>query len=332
MNRARPSTLSAEELQRRLAAASLPLPAPRMPAVGLRTRLQTSPMTRGLLPARLALRRAQARGQAIWDSGTEVQEDAEQAIRTIVGETKYSLSVFEMARLFVVEREIGQALFWRPWHPPALDHGSEHRLRSALANRRGVFLSTCHYGPFFSTSTAVVAIGGKPPCAIGGQWFFEDPTPDLWGRRLARWRRGLHPYGIRVTPARGAYQVLRALLQRGETIINYFDMPGKHETSFLGKPTMLADGTARLACEAEALVVPMHARRVGMRIWVDIGDTLDPRDFADVAELHAAIAAAHTERILRAPWALEDPRRPGAWETGATASAWALPPRGQVST
>jgi hypothetical protein len=44
-------------------------------------------------------------------------------------------------------------------------------------------------------------------------------------------------------------------------------------------------------------------------------------------ELHEEIAAIHERWILEAPEALEDPRRAGAWEEGATATEWVRPGR-----
>jgi Coenzyme PQQ synthesis protein D (PqqD) len=87
----------------------------------------------------------------------------------------------------------------------------------------------------------------------------------------------------------------------------HFDMPGRRATHFLGRSTMLADGSAQLAVGADALVVPVRARRAGHRIWVDAAAPLDPRQFADADELHDALAAHHERWILENPAAMEHP-------------------------
>ena len=101
-------------------------------------------------------------------------------------------------------------------------------------------------------------------------------------------------------------------------------MPGPCETHFLGKPAMLANGTAHLALMADALIVPMRARRVDHHAWADVDTTLDPRDFAGPDELHNALAVVHERWILENPAALQDPREIG-WEAGATPQAWVAP-------
>ncbi len=106
----------------------------------------------------------------------------------------------------------------------------------------------------------------------------------------------------------------------------FFDMPGPRETRFLGKPVMLADGSAQLAVRTDALVLPLRARRAGIHVWVDVGAPLDPRGFAGPEELHDALAAAHERWILKRPEAMEDPSSTG-WEHGATPHAWTAPGR-----
>jgi hypothetical protein len=87
---------------------------------------------------------------------------------------------------------------------------------------------------------------------------------------------------------------------------------------------MLAEGSAELAVRADALVLPLRARRAGHRVWVDTGEVLDPREFAGAEDLHVALAKLHEAWILENPSAMEDPRTIG-WEHGASAEAWVQP-------
>jgi len=150
---------------------------------------------------------------------------------------------------------------------------------------------------------------------------FETPTPDLWGRRLARWRRGSYSRLIRSS---GSFPVLKALLERSELIVVFFDLPGQRMTHFLGKPAMLADGTARLAVETDSVILPVRTRRAGHRPCVDFGASLDPRSFDGVEPLHNALAAQHERWILERPAEMEDPCSFG-WAAGATPQAWNRP-------
>src|SRR3981081_4426704 len=102
-------------------------------------------------------------------------------------------------------------------------------------------------------------------------------------------------------------------------------MPGHHETSFLGKRAMLADGCARLAMDTGAVVLCQRAGRDGHRVTVEMTPALDPRDFASADELHAHLARQHERWILEHPEAMDDPRSFG-WEDGVSADAWRRPP------
>lgn len=130
----------------------------------------------------------------------------------------------------------------------------------------------------------------------------------LLGRRLARWRRGIKSRPVLATKS---YPVLRALLERGELVYNMFDVRGSQETRFLGRRAMLAGGTARLAVETGALVLPVRAYRRGPHVWLEAGTALDPREYPGRAQLHDALAAVHERLILADPAALEDPRTLG---------------------
>jgi benzoate-CoA ligase family protein len=301
-------------------------PRARMPPVPVGVRLKTSAVLRAVLPARVAVGRAERQGQAIWEHSASEREDALAAVETIVSGTPRAGELEELARLHLIERIADRALFWeRPWRVH-MDDASARRVREALASERGVLLSACHLGPYYRFDRARV-FRGHPTYLVPGPWFFEPVTPDYWGRRLARWRNGTVSRLVRST---GSFRVIQALLERGDPVFLFFDLPGPRQTRFLGKPAMLAEGTAQLSVRADALVLPLRARRVGHQAWVDVGTPLDPRRFAGVDELHEALSAVHEAWILENPAAMEDPRNTG-WQDGATPQAWmgtsALPSR-----
>ncbi len=243
---------------------------------------------------------------------------------SIVGGTPRAGEVEQQTRRHLVENEVHKALFWQPWSTAKMEPESAAYLREALDSGRGVLFSACHVGPIFTLMSTVTALGYSP-YAVAAPWFFAQPRPNYWGRRLAHWRRQTIARGERFVQTEGSYTVLRALLERGRLVIVFFDMPGSRETSFLGKPVMLASGTARLAVETGALVLPMRARRDGHRVWVDTQAPLDPDNFTGSEELHHSLAAIHERWILELPASLEDPNRAGAWEQSATAEAWRRP-------
>ena len=310
----------ASYLARALEAVARPTPAPQMPTAPLAIRIKTSPWLRSVVPVGFALSRAERRGQQIWERNAEERDQAIAAMQRILAGTPREQELAELARAWLIEEHIDRALFWaRPWSA-RLDAHSTQRLGRALAAGRGVILSACHMGPYYRLQ-CVRQLDGPDTYLVPGPWFFESPTPNYWGRRLARWHKGTHS---RLVPAQGSFRVIQALLERGERVLLFFDMPGARETRFLGKPVMLADGTAQLARRGDALVVPLRARRDGDRVWVDAAAPLDPREFSGVDQLMDSLAALHERWILERPETMADPRTFG-WEQGASALAWLAP-------
>jgi benzoate-CoA ligase len=293
---------------------------PRMPAAPLEVRLKTSPWLHGVMPPRLAVSRAARRGDEIWDESVDAREHALAGMETIVAGTSRADELHALARRHLTEEVIGKALFWqRPWSAK-VDAVSAARIRHALSADRGVLLSACHVGAYYRLQCAA-PFAARVTYLVPGPWYFQAPSADYWGRRLARWRKGMKSHPV---PARGSFRIIQALLERGEPVFLFFDMPGPRETRFLGKRTTLAEGSAQLAVRADALVLPVRARRVGHEVWVDAEASIDPRELDGVDGLHAALAALHERWILEDPAAMEDPRNTG-WEDGATAEAWVIP-------
>ena len=266
---------------------------------------------------------AAAKGRRRWQDRDE-RGHALQTMSAIVSGTTRASEVEQLARRRLVEEAIKEALFWQPWRTVNIDEASREHRRSALSSKRRLILSTCHLGPYFLNMSAFSAVGCSP-IVISAPWFFADPSPDYWGRRLARWRRGVAERDERLASSSGGFALARALLEQDEVLLNYFDMPGSRSTMFLGKPVMLTRGSAELSFQTEALVLPLRARREGARVWTDVLAPLDPRDFATPQELHLALAEVHERSILALAETLEDPNRPGAWEHGATEREWARP-------
>jgi hypothetical protein len=292
---------------------------PRMPPVDVKMRVKTSPSLRSLIPARPLVARAARKARALWDRSPEQRESAIATISAIVAGTARGEEIEGLAREHLIEREVDKVFFWRRWSCK-IDDSSAPLLREALSSGRGVVLSACHSGAHYLSMRALPA-GHPKQYSVVGAWFMETPSHDYWGRRLARWRKGARGCPV---PARGSFPILAAVLSRGKLVYLLYDMPGSRATSFLGKTAMLADGTARLAVETDALVVPLRARRIGSRVWVQVAPALDPREYADAGELHRALGVHHERWILEEPAMMTDPNGFG-WEGGAGPQRWSRP-------
>ncbi len=288
-----------------------------MPPAALGTRLKTAALPHLLIPARFAVRREEARARAMAREHGEEYRWALETMSLLLTGTPREAEIETLARDHVVERHAHRALFWqRPWRART-DPQSAALMAKALAGDRGVVLSACHQGPYSRLDLAG-PFKARTTFLVPGEWYFEEPSHDLWGRRLVRWRNGMRSRAVR---ARGSFRIVQALLEAGEPVFLFFDLPGPRQTPFLGKPAMMAEGTAQLAMRTGALVLPVRARRAGHEVWVQAAPALDPRTIGGEDRLHEALAALHESWILEDPAAMDDPREFG-WGDGATPQAW----------
>jgi hypothetical protein len=320
------SAIAEQDLAAAIAEARVVRPNPRLPPAGLGVRLRTSTLLRHAVPRRLAITRAVAKGER-HSQNPHQRARAIASMEAILTGTPREGEIQELARAKLIEEETSRALFWQPWRTSKIDERSLRALERAFSSGRPIVVSACHVGPFF-LMVSPLAARGISTIAVSGTFFFAEPQPGYWGRRLARWRKGCHARGERLVPAPGCFPVIKALAEQHEPVLIYFDMPGSIRTDFLGKPVMLASGTAQLAHQTDALVLPLRARRDGARIWTDVWDALDACDYVSPEELHRALAAIHERSILEIPEQWEDPRREGAWEDAATPTGWARPSAG----
>jgi hypothetical protein len=216
-----------------------------------------------------------------------------------------------------------EQLIWRPRMIVAgTVEGGEH-LASAAATGRGVLVSYCHFGPFPAIGVTAREFASDVH-QVAGTWLV-DPRPGRPSGRAGRWRGIFERAGVPLIRAKGCFPLVAELLRRGAVVVMAFDWPGSAETTFLGKPVMLASGTARVAEATGALVIPAMRRFQQLELCTVFGAALDPAMHLGWRGLHDAVAAQHERWILESPAALEDPRRAGAWEGAATGESWGPP-------
>ncbi len=282
---------------------------------------------RRLVPAVITLRRARRRAARAWERDPALRAAARLRMAAIVTGTAREPELEALARRGVLEEAAWAELLLRPWllTDRRRVHDADH-LVSARATGRGVLVSYCHLGPFQGASSALRGHGSRP-WHFAGPWLVTVPPPGPAGHHLRRWQALTVRTGCRVLIAeRGALARGTDLLRGGELVGSLFDVPGGTRTSWLGKPVDLASGSARMACAADALVVPLHSWRRRGRAHSAFLPALDPRDHDNPEALHRALAAVHERLILERPEALEDPRRTGSWEERATPTAWSRTP------
>lgn len=209
-----------------------------------------------------------------------------------------------LARRHRVGEATRDAMLWRPW---AFDRAPLHggdRLAAALAGGRGVLATYCHYGYFPAISRSLGRCGA-PVHSVAGRWILDAPSAP----REAQWRRSVDEAGVALMPAEACFDPVVGLLRRGALVAIAVDMPGSEPTTLLGLPAMLTTGPARMALEADALVVPCLRPPSRRGVCTIAGQPLDPRAFDGWRELHHAGARVHDAWMRRAPWAHEVPTR-----------------------
>lgn len=269
---------------------------------------------------RTAIAVASVRGRLRWLELSE-RERSMRAIEAIVGPgpARNALARAHLAHQYAREKFIRRPSMVQGMPVDGVDH-----LRAARAAGRGVLVSYCHLGPFPGVAVTVSEHTGNV-YQVAGMWLARPPVDQPQGLRWHRWRSMFVRAGVPLIPAEGCFPVVAEVIAGGAVVVMAFDWPGSVETAFLGKPVWLASGTARLAEQTGALVVPAMRRFRHFRARTVFGPPLDPRQHAGWRGLHDALAAQHERWILECPEALEDPRRAGAWEAAATAERWGVP-------
>ncbi len=260
------------------------------------------------IPSPVAVAIAVARGRRAWRD-PQARAGARAAIDAIVGEVPERDA---LARRHLVETAVREELIWRPWQLSGARLEGRAHLEDALATGRGVIASFVHSGPFPGLAGALAAVTERPHALAGG-WLFDRSDDEAEERRRLRWRANLDEAGVSLIEAWGSYAAVAGLLRAGELVALGFDVPGTTETDFIGRRIALVSGTARLAFETGALVVPVWRARDRWRPLTIAAPAVDPAAHATWQELHAALATIHSRWILARPAALENPCRPGWW-------------------
>jgi lauroyl/myristoyl acyltransferase len=266
----------------------------------------------GIVPTRVALALAAWRGRRTWRDPA-ARDRARAAAEAIVGRGS---QVDAVARAHLAATASREAFILRPKANRRVPVRGLNHLQAARSEGRGVVVSYCHAGPFPGFGATVSRCTPGVHCIVGNWMLLDHAEPGLQQRVLA-WRSMFTAAGATLITARGSFQEAVELLGQGKVVMVAFDMAGPQQTQFLGRPVMLASGTARMAAASDALIVPAVRRLVRYRPRSEFSPALDSRDHDDWRSLHAALAGVHSRSILLRPGTLENPYRLGSWGHGS---------------
>ena len=179
-----------------------------------------------------------------------------------------------------------------------------------MRDGRGVIYSFIHLGAYQGVFAPIHRLGIKTHFPVG-PWLIDPPEDNEWGLRVEHWRRRLEVLDIGMIPLKGSYEVLRALLEQRKLVMIAFDMPGSLEIEYLGKPVMVASGTANLAFQTDSVVIPAHRIRHGLGYTIEIGPALDPREAENPLELTQAARGGARAPGPERPRRTRGPRQAG---------------------
>jgi KDO2-lipid IV(A) lauroyltransferase len=273
----------------------------------LRERFHARPRIRRALGPERSVRLARARGALAWWLRPRARADALARAGHLIGSEAPPAAVRGLARANLVELAIQDELTWRPWDARAMPvRGLEHLAR-ARAGGRGVVLATAHVGPSMNLAQALGGRGHRLYVATTRR--LEDGRPPgaraRWIRHHDRWVEEVGCRWVRLEGG-GAFDVLRALLERGEVCWVNWDVRGALPMRVLGRTARVRSGLARLARETGAPVVPAFAWRDGTGQVAEILPALDPGRHDTERELMDALGA-RVEPTLRAHLAQAQP-------------------------
>lgn len=204
------------------------------------------------------------------------------------------------------------------YHPRMVCHQPVENLASltrARSTGRGVVVSFLHHGHYEGT-TASLSTADKPMgIVVSPEMLAEDAPTFLRQHVITGTSTGSYP----VDAGLGGKELGRRLAG-GEALAIATDVPGTAVVPFLGRDRRGSQGAAHLATATNSLVITMHAHcEPDGRMWISLGDPIEPRDFGSAEDLLRHLVATQEEHVLAWPSGYHQPTQ--RWGLPETAPA-----------
>jgi lauroyl/myristoyl acyltransferase len=207
-----------------------------------------------------------------------------------------------LARRNVAEISRLRELYWRPWLLERSRVIGEQHWEAAHAGGRGCVVVMSHLGLVY-VLPRILSQHGFGVYFVGTPKYWEPQPPGYFGLLIHHLRGEYATAGGagRLVSSTARPGLLIELLERGESVVIAFDVPGSAATPFLGRSVALSGGPATLAFRTGAKVLPVLPERHGVRIDLRMFEPLDPADYRDLRSLRAAIARVFEHLVLAKP-------------------------------
>ncbi|MGZ4608535.1 MAG: hypothetical protein ACXVXV_20570 [Blastococcus sp.] len=289
-----------------------------VPWDGVVARLRASELVRRVVPLPVALTASDLAQRLAVARNPRRLEAARAVMDAVLGGTDREAEARELAFEHLCARSRGWEFAWRPWLLAKIPVEGLERLAS-IEPGRGIVFSKAHSGPPGGMGNLPRAVG--PIYQAVGDYLFAPAPPGYNGYQNEQSRTLLSAAGFRMIRAHGSRATFASVLKAGGRVLVNIDVPGTAPVRFLGKTVEIKSGTARLALDTDAVVVPVAILPRGRGWVIHVDEPIDPRDHAGWETLLQAVASAHEPLVLRAPELLESPLRAGGWAE-ATAAGW----------
>ncbi len=266
-----------------------------------KARLFVSPVVQRLVPDWLAFELTTLFARLQWRFDARRRERALRDVAQLLEDTPLIADLERHARRHLSERALREVMIWRPWMYGKAKRIDVENVVAAHEQGNGVILMAAHLGANSLGQTSNKHSAGHGLNIFTGPWLNVEAYVGYGGHRALTIKRRAEKYGIRWVTTPGAFPVLADRLSQNELAAIPFDVPGDHETIFLGKRAWLRTGIAQLALATGAQIVPTFTGRNRWRTWVRYGPPIDPADFDGLDDLMEHLAELVSAEILSRP-------------------------------
>jgi lauroyl/myristoyl acyltransferase len=258
---------------------------------------------RSLIPVSALPGLARRRVDSLWQD-EEFRSAQEAEMRFLLEHTDRAPEIPQIARGYT---EFALLRGYRRWHPGHLSRqpveGAEW-LTTKRDPERGVLLSFVHHAQYEGLFPSLARQGAPIHVVVAPEAF--DPASPVQLRQHFK-VAGMMPSTTLVPASIGTAGMVDLLEKKGIVAIAS-DVAGRTPVRFLGRDLRGSFGAARMATQTDSPVVLVTSHRGDDGLpRLRVHEPIEPRTFADPADLLAEIIRRHEPAILAWPEAFDSP-------------------------
>jgi len=258
---------------------------------------------RSLIPVRALPALARRRVDALWENA-EFRASQEAEMQFLLEHTDRASEIPEIARGYT---EFALLRGYRRWHPGHLSRQPVSGIEWLTTKRnpeRGILLSFVHHAQYEGLFPSLARAGAAVHTVVAPEAF--DPASPIQLRQHFK-VAGMMPTTTLVPASIGTAGMVDLLENRAILGIAS-DVAGRTPVRFLGRELKGSFGAARIATQTNSPVVLVTSHRsADGSPSLQVHAPLEPRDFADPADLLAEIMRRHEPAVLAWPEAFDSP-------------------------